>query len=85
MFGIDRDQRDEIDEIFGTVVSVGGQSHYGRWVVTLDNGQVWEQRETAAESRRPKPGDMVKIKKASLGSYLLSAPNRGSSRVRRVQ
>jgi hypothetical protein len=84
-FGLDREQRDEIDELSGTVVSVANQSHYGRWVVTLDNGQVWEQRETTPASRRPRPGDVATIKKASLGSYLLSAPNRGSNRVRRVQ
>jgi len=78
-------EREEVDAITAKVVSVGAVPHPGRWSVTLDNGQVWEQRETTSESNRPRPGDTVTIKKASMGSFLLSAPNRGLSRVRRVQ
>lgn len=72
------------DSITATVVSVGPASHVGRWVVTLDNGQVWEQRETTADARRPRPGDSVTIQSASLGSFLLTS-RRGASRVRRIQ
>jgi len=32
-----------------------------------------------------KPGDTVTIKKAALGSYLLVAPNRVATRVRRLR
>jgi hypothetical protein len=53
--------------------------------VTLDNGQVWEQRETTPPARRPKPGDPVTIEKSSFGSYLMVAPGRGSNRVKRVR
>lgn len=67
-----------------TVVSVTAASHIGRWVATLDNGQVWEQRETTADARRPRPGDTVTIRSASLGSYLLTS-SRGASRVRRIR
>ena len=73
------------EKISAVVRSVGSQSHYGRWVVTLDNGQVWEQRETTAEAKRPRPGDAVTIEKSSFGSYLLVAPGRGSNRVKRVR
>jgi len=78
-------EREEVDAITAKVVSVGSLPQPGRWKVTLDNGQVWEQRETTPESYRPRPGDTVKIRKASLGSFLLWAPDRGLSRVRRVQ
>lgn len=74
-----------IYEIAAVVQSVEQSSHIGRWVVTLDNGQVWEQRETTAPARRPRPGDQVTIKEASLDSYLLNAPGRGASRVRRIR
>jgi len=72
-------------EITAKVVSVGRHSVPGRWTVTLDNGQVWEQRETTPAARRPSPGDTVTIRKAVLGSYLLNSPATGSSRVRRVR
>jgi len=87
-FGLSAEQRapsKEPSELVATVASVQAHSHVGRWIITLDNGQVWEQRETTSEARRPRPGDTVTISKASLGSYLLTAPGRGSSRVRRIR
>lgn len=87
-FGLSAEQRApnrEPKELVATVANVQAHSHIGRWIVTLDNGQVWEQRETTSEARRPRPGDTVTISKASLGSYLLTAPGRGSSRVRRIR
>jgi len=70
--------------ITATVVSVTPASHINRWVVALDNGQVWEQRETTPDARRPRPGDTVTIRGASLGSFLLIS-SRGASRVRRIR
>jgi hypothetical protein len=85
-FGLSAEQMKNTPERITAVVrSVGSQSHYGRWVVTLDNGQVWEQRETTPPAKRPKPGDVVTIEKSSFGSYMLVAPGRGSNRVKRVR
>ena len=72
-------------EIVATVASVQSHSYVGRWIVTLDSGQVWEQRETTPEARRPRVGDKVTIREATFGSYLLTAPGRGSSRVKRIR
>jgi hypothetical protein len=57
----------------------------GRWAVTLDNGQRWEQRESGAVPRRPQAGDEVQIEEAALGSFLLRVQGKGSFRVRRVK
>lgn len=57
----------------------------GRWAVTLDNGQRWEQRESAAGTRRPQAGDEARIEEAALGSFLLRVQGKGSFRVRRVK
>jgi hypothetical protein len=87
-FGLSVEQRTvdkEPSELVAKVASVQAHSHVGRWIVVLDNGQVWEQRETTSEARRPRPGDTVTISKASLGSYLLASPGRGSSRIRRIR
>jgi hypothetical protein len=53
--------------------------------VTLDNGQVWQQK-TADRGMHIKVGDQVTIKHATLGSFLLTSDTvNGSMRVSRVQ
>lgn len=56
----------------------------GELVLILDNGQVWVQIDTETKAR-VKEGDEVTIRKASLGSYFLVAPNHILVRVRRVK
>jgi hypothetical protein len=57
----------------------------GEIVVTLDNGQVWTQK-SSDRPLRLAVGEQVSIRKATLGSYLLSSANsRGAMRVIRVQ
>lgn len=53
-------------------------------VVTLDNGQVWVQAESDTLVRL-EAGDVVTIRKASLGSHMLVAPSRAAMRVRRIR
>ncbi|RPH65628.1 MAG: hypothetical protein EHM83_05915 [Burkholderiales bacterium] len=72
-------------EIEAKVTAVQANEVTGRAVVTLDNGQVWQQLEASKATKRPRPGDKVVIREASLGSYLMVAPERGSARVRRVR
>lgn len=53
--------------------------------VTLDNGQVWQQK-TADRGMHIKVGDQVTIKHATLGSFLLTSDTiNGSMRVSRVK
>jgi hypothetical protein len=57
----------------------------GGLVVTLDNGQVWQQK-TADRGMHIKTGDQVTIKRAVLGSFLLTSDTvNGSMRVSRVK
>jgi len=56
----------------------------GYWLIGLDNGQVWQQTELDANVWL-EPGDMVTIRRASLGSFLLDTPAKYSTRVRRLQ
>jgi len=71
------------DSITANVAEVGRQPT-GGLVVTLENGQVWAQSESLTKARVA-PGDEVTIRKATLGSYMLVAPNKVSMRVRRVR
>jgi hypothetical protein len=72
-------------EIKARVTAVQANEVTGRAVVTLDNGQVWQQVEATRAQRRPRAGDEVVIREASLDSYLMVTPERGSARVRRVR
>jgi hypothetical protein len=56
----------------------------GYWLITLDNGQVWQQTELDPNVWLD-AGDRVTIRKASLGSFLLVTPGSYSTRVRRLQ
>jgi len=56
---------------------------YGEFVVTLDNGQVWEQNEPMP-SAIVRVGDTVTVKKAILGSYTLVTAARVATKVHRV-
>lgn len=56
------------------------QSGYNKVLITLDNGQLWQQTDTS--SLRLKVGDDVRIDRASLGSFLLR--KKGNKRTMRV-
>jgi hypothetical protein len=59
---------------------------YGEFVITLDNGQVWAQLAADADSSFDlKVQDKVTIKRAALGSYLMSSPSGRSTRVSRLR
>jgi hypothetical protein len=55
-----------------------------RFVVTLDDGQVWAQNEPKA-GVHPRKGESVTISRAALGSYVLRSQRFGSIRVRRLK
>ena len=57
----------------------------GGLMLTLDNGQIWQQK-TADRAVRVKVGDQVTIKRAVLNSFLLTSDaSKGSMRVARVR
>jgi hypothetical protein len=68
--------------VTGKVISVRFRK-FGEFVVTLDNGQVWEQIEPMA-SAVVRVGDTVTVRKAVLGSYTLVTVARVATKVRRV-
>lgn len=72
---------DEIGAISATVSALDTDPR-GRLLLALDNGQAWEQIDSGRLAIRP--GTMVRIRRAALGSYLLSVDGKtGSMRVRR--
>jgi hypothetical protein len=57
----------------------------GRWEFKLEDGATWVQIDTTEIPLDPKPGQAVKIRKASLGSYLMTVGNQRGVKVHRVE
>jgi hypothetical protein len=60
------------------------ENRTGRGYVVLDNGQTWMITDQDEDARLG-AGDLVTIKRASLGSFLMLTPSKRSFHVRRTQ
>jgi hypothetical protein len=54
-----------------------------RWLFVLDDGARWYQAELKT-LRDPKPGQSIRIRKASLGGFLANIDGQPATRVRRI-
>ena len=64
------EKQEEIDSTTGKVAAAR-QNGARKWVVKLEDGAVWTQVDTTELLSDPRAGDPVRIRKASLGSYLM--------------
>lgn len=76
--------QEELENVTGVLASAA-RARSGAWVFTLEDGAVWSQIATEELFKTPKPGMKVKIRKASLGSFMLQLDNQSAIRVRRVE
>lgn len=82
-FGLNN-KRPEEPEAIKASVSTLKSDPYGKFIITLDNGQVWKQIDS--KRFRLKKDKPVTIEKASLGSFMLTQEGSSkSARVKRVQ
>ncbi|MFO6445813.1 hypothetical protein ACLBKU_01590 [Erythrobacter sp. NE805] len=79
----DGTEAEEIDRVEEPLASFGFDAS-GRATFTLANGAKWLQIDNQAVLGTPKPGDVVRIESAALGSYRASIGGRRAIRVRRV-
>jgi hypothetical protein len=75
-------QTKSLKNISAVVTNVATRAR-GELVVTLDNGQVWQQNE-AVDYFPLHVGDTVEISSGALGSYVLSAPSKRYTKVTRI-
>ena len=71
-----------IDAIESTLVRAS-QIADGRWVFVLADGSVWNQIDTDRARIRPTAGTPVRVRRALLGSFLLTVGDSAAFRVRR--
>ncbi len=75
------DAEPEVDSVETTLVSAG-QDHEGKWTFRLADGGEWRQIDSAPVRFQNRSGIEVRVRRAALGSYLLTA---GKSRAVRVK
>jgi hypothetical protein len=79
--GDDKREGEGFSEIESTI-SRAYLSAY-RWNVILEDGAHWVQVDTAAPRRDPKPGQKIRIRRASLGSFFANIDGQTAIRMRR--
>lgn len=79
----DGEKEAEIAQIEGVVESVGRNSD-GSFFFFLEGGARWSQIDSRPIALEPERGDKVVIRRAALGSYMLSVNRQPGVRVRRV-
>jgi hypothetical protein len=80
-FSGDDSQEDQADEVETTISAIAALG-YGKFALTMADGAVW--RTTEAMRRDPVAGAAVRIKKAAMGSFMLSVAGRPGVRALRV-
>ena len=76
--------QEELENVTG-VVQTARQNGMGQWIIKLEDGAVWAQIDANELFKTPKQGMPVKIRKASLGSYLMTIDNQRAFRARRTE
>ena len=79
----DRGPRKQELTTVSDVVASATQRLRGAWEVTLESGATWVQTDTDELSRDPKPGSKVVIRKAALGSFMMTVDGQPAIRVSR--
>jgi hypothetical protein len=75
---------EEVDAADGVIASAR-KALTGKWVIKLQDGAVWAQIDLTEIPIDPKPGQSVKIKRASMGSYMMTIGNQRAVKVHREE
>ena len=78
--GVDKAEMTEISATISQVRFTAAK----RWSFVLDDGARWVQSDTKILPRDPKPGDLIKIRRAAMGSFLANIGGQIAIRVDRV-
>jgi hypothetical protein len=76
------EKAEEIDKLQLKVESAR-QDGNGKWTIVLEGGQVWRQIDTGDFGSRPRPGMTANIRRAMMGSYIMSIGGNAGVRMHR--
>lgn len=74
---------DEEIESIETVIASVRMDRSGKYTLTMEDGAVWQQIDTTRLPHDPEPGQKVKIKTASMGSYFANIDGGRAIRMKR--
>jgi crotonobetainyl-CoA:carnitine CoA-transferase CaiB-like acyl-CoA transferase len=74
--------RDEVNTLNSTAAEAYRNSD-GKWVIVLEDGAHWRQIDEADLSRSPHQGSVIRIRHASLGSFVMNIDGQPYIRVHR--
>lgn len=77
------DKPEEVDSIESQITTARTDPN-GKWILQLEDGSTWTQIDVDSPSMKPRAGMPVKIRKATMGSFLLSVDGRRAFRARRT-
>ncbi|TAA41000.1 hypothetical protein [Corallincola spongiicola] len=86
-FGLEHKQviAEDAPEALTLRISKKKKNAYGKWVLTLENGQVWKQTDSTRFSFKNKDG-LVVITRGAVGSFFIGEPDRNKRvRAKRVK
>jgi hypothetical protein len=72
----------DLDAVKETLASAR-QGEEGRWIFVMQDGQVWRQIDDEFLSRKPHEGSAIEIRRAMLGSFMLSVDGQPGVRAHR--
>jgi hypothetical protein len=75
--------QDEVKQVDG-IVSSAHRDGDGRWVVSLQDGAVWQQIDDRVVARAPRSGFTVRIERATMGTFMMRVQNQPGIRVKRL-
>jgi hypothetical protein len=77
------DKNEALKDLTATIKSAR-QSAYGKWLLTLEDGALWQQTDDVSLNKDPKSGATIVIKTAALGSYMAKVDGGRAFRVKRI-
>jgi hypothetical protein len=77
-------EEEEQSSLEGTIVQLRSVAR-DKWLIRLEDGASWQTTEVALRQVDPREGENVRIRKAAMGSYMLSVEGRRGIRAMRVR
>ena len=84
LFGGGSDEEEDISELETTIASAG-RTRDGKWLMTIEDGAVWQQTDGTDLFGEPARGSSIVIRRGALGSYMARIDGQRAIRVMRVR
>lgn len=81
----DTSQEEEEAREVEAVIKSASNLGYDKWQIVLEDGATWQTTEPSAQMATPRAGRSVKIRRAAMGSYMVSVDGGRSVRAMRVR